>query len=451
MTDLATEKLPTWLASERRAARKIGRPVSRFLHIEASGGVVLLLATVIALIWANTSADTYADFWHSEITVDIAGFVLSEDLAHWVNDGLMVLFFFVVGLEIRREWEVGELVDRRAALLPALAAFGGMVVPAALFALVNMSSGQAIGWGVPMATDIAFALGVVALVGDRVPGPLKVFLLTLAIVDDIGAIVVIAIFYSESISFGWLGLAGGLLLLTYLFKRARIWYLPVYVALGVGAWVAMLESGVHATLAGVILGMITPTHALNPRLSRQQVEQPIANENLDDTTSAVQAARFIQESVPVGSRLQLALHPWTSFVIIPIFALANAGIELSGDQLGNAASSAVTIGIVLGLVVGKFVGISGAVLLANKAGMARLPAGSSLTQVYGVAAIAGIGFTVSLFIAGLAFDESAVLAEAKIGILAASLLAAGIGAAILRSAKPPVVPESQQQQEKQYE
>ena len=403
----------------------------RFLHVEASGGIVLLIATIAALVWANVAGDSYTNFWHSEINIDIAGFELHEDLLHWVNDGLMAVFFFIVGLEIKREWEVGELVDRRAALLPAVGAFGGMVIPAVIFAAINAGSGNAGGWGIPMATDIAFAIGIVALLGHRVPAGLKVFLLTLAIVDDIGAIIVIAIFYSGALSLRWLGLAALLIAVTYILKRIRVWYLPCYVILAGGIWLALFESGLHATLAGVILGIITPTHALNPNVTRHQVQAVINDPAVDDTTSAVEAARLINESVPVGSRLIRAIHPWTSFVIIPVFALANAGIQLNGNAIADAASSSVTLGVVLGLVVGKILGIGGAVAIAVRIGIARLPTGASMIQVVGVCAIAGIGFTVSLFISALAFDDPTIISEAKIGILLASAMAAALGVAIL--------------------
>lgn len=433
MTDTQPERtrLPTWLVSERPMARTVGRPMQRFLHVEASGGIVLLAATVAALVWANLAGSSYSDFWHAEVTLDVAGFRLHEDLLHWVNDGLMAVFFFVVGLEIKREWEIGELVDRRAALLPAVGALGGMAVPALLYVALNTGGGNANGWGVPMATDIAFALGIVALIGDRVPGGLKVFLLTLAIVDDIGAIVVIAVFYSSELAWDWLGLAGVMIATTYVLKRIRVWYLPVYVILAGGIWLAMFESGVHATLAGVIVGIITPTHALNPEVTREQVEATIEDPTVDEITSAVEAARLINESVPVGSRLIRAIHPWTSFVIIPVFALANAGIALDTDALSAAVTSPVTIGIAVGLVVGKTIGVAGAVYVAVRTGIAPLPAHATPSQVIGVCALAGIGFTVSLFIASLAFDDAATISEAKIGILAASVVAAVLGATIL--------------------
>ena len=262
----------------------------RFLHVEVSGGIVLLVATVAALVWANLPGDSYTDFWHSEVNLDVAGFELHEDLLGWVNDGLMAVFFFIVGLEIKREWEVGELVDRRAALLPAVGALGGMVVPALIFVAITAGGATPTGGASPWRPISPSPSASSALVGNRVPSPLKVFLLTLAIVDDIGAIVVIAVFYNESLDWGWLALAAGLIATTYFLKRIRVWYLPVYVILAGGTWLAMFESGVHATLAGVILGVITPTHALNAGMTREQIEATMTDPTLDRTTQAVEAA-----------------------------------------------------------------------------------------------------------------------------------------------------------------
>ena len=431
--------LPTWVEGDGTVARTIGRPVRRFLHVEASGGIVLLAATILALIWANLSPDSYNDFWHTEIGIEIGSFEVREDLLHWVNDGLMAVFFFVVGLEIKREWDTGQLLDRRAAVLPAMAALGGMVLPALVFLAITFAGGGegAIGWGIPMATDIAFALGIVALLGDRVPVALKVFLLTLAIVDDIGAIAVIAVFYSEALAWDWMGLAAVLIALAYVLRRNRVWYIPIYTGLAAVIWLAVLKSGVHATIAGVFLGIITPTRPLNPEISHEQIEDVLADESVDETTSALDAARMINESVPVGSRLIRSIHPWTSFVIVPIFALANAGIQLGGGALSDAATSSVTLGIAGGLIIGKIVGITGAVVLAVKLGIARLPAQSTMTHVVGVSALAGIGFTVSLFISGLAYDDPTTISNAKVGILAASVVAAVLGAAILVRAGGP--------------
>ncbi len=417
----------TWIEGDRPVARRIGRPVRDFLHVETAGGIVLLLATVAALVLANSSlGDDINDFWSTELLLlEIGDFHLEETLLHWVNDGLMAIFFFVVGLEIKRELVNGELKNPRKAALPAIAAVGGMIVPALIYFILNAGGVGADGWGIPMATDIAFAVGVMALLGDRVPGPLKVFLLTLAIVDDIGAILVIAVFYSEGISFGWLGFGVALLGLIVAMRVARIWYTPAYVAVGVVVWIAFLESGVHATIAGVVLGLLTPAKPLKSSSDVVELEP-------SSSWSTIRSTLFdARETVPVAERLQHSIHPWSAFVILPMFAFANAGIQLSGQSLKDAASSPVALGIVLGLVVGKPVGVVVAAWIAKRSNLGDLPEGVAWPHVLGAGTLAGIGFTVSLFVAGLAFDDGDVIAEAKIGILAASALAAGLGALLL--------------------
>ncbi len=426
--------LQTWITSDRPLARHIGRPVMNFLHIEAAGGIVLLVATVVALLWANFGGASYQDFWTSEIQFEFPRLVVAESLHDWVNDGLMAVFFFVVGLEIKREWVMGELMDTRAALMPGFAALGGMVVPALVYLAVTLGTDFSQGWGIPMATDIAFALGVLALLGNRIPSSLKVFLLTLAIVDDIGAIIVIALVYTTDLSFGWLAIAAILLVGIRLMRMARVWYTPAYVVMAFAVWLAVLESGVHATLAGVVLGIMTPMVALNPKFSRKQLDAAL-DEAGDDPSRIVDASKLIRESVPVGLRLERALHPITSFLIIPVFALANAGIVINSEVVSDAVSSRVTLGIVAGLVLGKIVGISGAVWIGRRLGLGELPAGSSFIQIVGVAAIAGIGFTVSLFITNLAFGADDIQSQAKIGVLVASFAAAVIGVLVLLSHK----------------
>jgi NhaA family Na+:H+ antiporter len=412
-------------------ARLVARPVQHFLEIETSGGVVLIVAAVAALVWANSPwQQSYTDVFHTVVGLEIGSFELREDLQHWVNDGLMAVFFFVVGLEIKREWVDGELQDRRAAALPAIAALGGMVVPAAIYAAVNLGGPGGRGWGVPMATDIAFALGVVAVLGRRVPPALKVFLLTLAIVDDIGAIVVIAVFYSSSVSFGWLALAAAVVLTVVVLRRGRVWYHPIYVALGVALWLCVFESGVHATIAGVVMGLLTPARPFLPRVESERIVDTLENRAELQSEDVRRVSFMIAESVPLTERIERALHPWTSFVVVPVFALANAGIELTGDTLSGGSS--VALGVVLGLVVGKTVGISLFSWVACRLGVASLPSGAGWPQLVGVAALAGIGFTVSLFVAGLAFAPGSPEEEqAKIGILVASVLAAAIGAVVL--------------------
>jgi NhaA family Na+:H+ antiporter len=364
------------------------------MELESAGGIVLLAATVAALVWANSP-------WR-------AGYAgLAGDLRPVVNDGLMTVFFFVVGLEIKRELVTGELRDPKAVGLPVVAALGGMVVPAAIYGALNAGGPGSAGWGIPMATDIAFALGVVALLGDRVPPSLRVFLLTLAIADDIGAIVVIAAFYSTGLSGPWLMVATGGLAAVAGLRRLRVWSLPVYLALGSAVWFATHESGVHATIAGVALGLLTPAR---PRRSGEE---------------------------PVTERLESALHPWTSFAAVPLFALANAGVAISAGALRDAVTSAVGGGIVLGLVVGKTAGVTAGAWAAVRLGLGRLPEGASWLQLVSVAAVAGIGFTVSLFIAGLAFDEPALRDSATLAILVASALAALLGAALTTGAGLP--------------
>ncbi|MGI8795997.1 MAG: Na+/H+ antiporter NhaA [Acidimicrobiia bacterium] len=371
-----------------------------FVSVEALGGLGLLGATIVALVWANVAGgNSYADVWHTELTLGLRGLSITEDLRHWVNDGLMTIFFFVVGLEIKRELIEGDLRDPKTAALPALAALGGMVVPAAFFLALNPSAPGSDGWGIPVATDIAFAVGVLSLLGSRVPKGLKLFLLTLAIVDDIGAILVIAVFYSDGLSGWWLGGAVATLLAFFLLQRIGIRHPLAYVLPAIVLWVCTLESGVHATIAGVMLGLLAPNQEWRGQ--------------------------------PVIGRLEHVLHPWTSFLVVPLFALANAGVALGADSIADAATSRVTLGVVLGLVVGKTLGIGAAVATAVRFGLGKLPDGVGGLHVVGAAAVAGIGFTVSLFIAELSFGGSARLTDAKVGILAASLISGIAGALVL--------------------
>ncbi len=436
-----------WSGSDRPIARTVARPMVRFLAQESASGVLLILATVAALVWRNSPVgDSYVDFWHTYINVEIGPIHFEEDFGHFVNDALMVLFFFVVGLEIKSELVVGDLRNPRDAALPAVAALGGMVVPALLYVVVNAGGAGVDGWGVPMATDIAFAVGVLALLGDRIPQRLKLFLLTLAIVDDIGAILVIAVFYTSDLRFDWLGVALVGLALVVVLQRARVWYTPVYVVLGIVIWFATLESGVHATIAGVALGLLAPATPLLGERRLEFVEDIMSGESADPV-EARNAKWQLRERVPVTSRMITLLAPWTSFVIVPVFALANAGILLSGDIIGDALGSAVTWGIVLGLVVGKPLGIFLFTFSAVRVGLATLPDGVTMRHVLGAGAVAGIGFTVALFISGLAFEGTELVDQAIIGVLLASALATIAGFAILggasdeRPAPSPTEPE----------
>jgi Na+:H+ antiporter, NhaA family len=422
--------------------RRLPRPVAHFLQTEAGGGIALLVATAVALLWANSPwLGGYESLWSTELRLGLGDVALVEDLRHWVNDALMAVFFFVVGLEIKRELVVGELRSPRTAAAPAVAAVGGMVVPAALYLVVNAGREGADGWGIPMATDIAFALGLVALLGSRVPSSLKLFLLTLAIVDDIGAILVIAVFYSDGIDPGALAVAGALVVGIGLLRRLDVDWPFAYVAAGVALWVATYQSGVHATIAGVVLGLLTPARPLAPDLLTEEWASDLADDPSPEDVATLR--RVARSSISPAERLQHDLHPVTSFVIVPVFALANAGVVIESGAFDAPGAGAVALGIGAGLVVGKVVGVAGATWLAVRTGLARLPPGVTGRQLLGVAGVAGIGFTVSLFIAGLAFPQTPALeAPAKIGILVASALAAAVGSAVLatsrRQASPPI-------------
>jgi NhaA family Na+:H+ antiporter len=414
-------------------ARALPQAVREFLRTETSGGVLLVLAAVTALVWANSPWHAgYEELWRTRVTLQVGSVGIDDDLRHLVNNGLMALFFLVVGLEIKRELVVGELRSWRAAALPTLAAAGGMVVPALLYTALNVGGPGSAGWGIPMATDIAFAVGVLALLGPRVPGGLKLFLLTLAVVDDIGSIVVIAVAYSDAPDAAALGIAGASVAVALVCLRLRIWSPLVYVPLGVACWLALYESGVHATLAGVIFGLLTPAEPLAPAevardWARDLSDEPTAEEMRSLTTVA-------QETVSVAERVQHQLHPLTSFAVVPVFALANAGVRITGDALAADGASRVVAGVVVGLVAGKLVGITGATALAVRLGLARLPEGVSRGQIAGVGALAGVGFTVSLFIADVAFDTPALDDAAKLAVLVASVVASLVGASVLAAA-----------------
>ncbi len=436
----------TWLHSERFIPRRFIRPALRFTRVEAASGIVLLVAAVIAIIWANSPfGDTYEELWGTVVEIEVGSFHLEETLRDLVNDGLMAIFFLVVGLEIKRELVVGELRDPRAAALPAVAALGGMIVPALLFlALVAGEGGEATrGWGIPMATDIAFSMGVVALLGSRVPVGAKLFLLALAIVDDIGAIAVIAIFYTEDLSLSWLAAAIIMLIIIGAAQKGGIRAAAFYWPMGILTWFFLLESGVHATLAGVALGLMTPARPMysDEEYHRKatyvldtytpQPESPHGHDRVDH--EARQLALIGTESISPLNRLEHLLHPWSSFVVVPLFALANAGVRFAGVDLVDALTSPVALGVAVGLLVGKIIGISAFTAMAVRLGLGRLPRHTTWSHIFGLAALAGIGFTVSLFITGLAFRDPVLTDLAKIGIFAGSGSAGLIGYLILRT------------------
>ena len=415
-------------------------PLQAFLHTESASGVILLVAALIALVWANSSAHgSYEALWSTEIGISVGGFDLTEDLRHWVNDLLMAFFFFVVGLEIKRELVLGDLRDPRAAALPLICALGGMVVPALLYLAFNAGGPGSSGWGVPMATDIAFAVGALSLVGTRAPAALKIFLLTLAVADDLGAIVVIAVFYASGLSVPWLLTAVATAGLVFALQRFGVRTYGAYVVAAVVLWLAVFESGVHATIAGVVLGFLTPSRPLHPpeavsglaegHLERLQELPADGAADEDEQATLLEVARLAREGVSPLARLQGLLHPWTSFVVLPLFALANAGVRLVGDDLGAVLRDPITLGVIAGLVVGKPLGIVAAAFLTVSLGLGRLPRACGWLEMVGVGLLAGVGFTVAIFVAGLAFTDPAANTAAKVGILIASALA-GIGGAV---------------------
>lgn len=423
-------------------------PFQEFFHQEASSGILLIVATIIALVWANSPwAESYILLWESKLTISIGSLGISKDLLHWINDGLMAVFFFVVGLEIKREVLVGELSSPRQAILPIVAAIGGMAVPAGFYLLFNSSGPAQAGWGIPMATDIAFALGVLSLLGKRVPLSLKIFLTAVAIVDDLGAVLVIALFYTSKIVWFSLFIAALFLVLLIVTNRLGVRNLLVYALLGIGMWVAFLQSGVHATIAGVLLAMTIPvrtrinteeffTHASyfleDFRKHGKTGENVLTNKSQRAAIMAIEVAAE-QAQTPL-QRFEHILHPWVSYFIMPIFALANAGVQVKSDLL-SVFVQPVTLGIMAGLVLGKQIGVFLAGFLAVKLKWADLPSGMTWRRLYGLSWLAGIGFTMSLFIASLAFGDSEFLSSAKTGILIASLVSGMAGAVILSRIK----------------
>ena len=412
-----------------------------FIQTEAAAGFILVAAAVAALIWANSPWDgAYRDLWQAKVSLETGLFTVREELGHLVNDGLMAIFFFVIGLEIKRELLFGQLASRRRAALPVAAAVGGMAVPALIYAAWNVGGDGARGWGIPMATDIAFALGVLALLGRRAPFALKVFVLALAVVDDLGAIAVIAVFYTDELSLKAVLTAGGILAVILAARQAGIRHVEVYVILGALFWLAVLKSGVHATVAGVILAFLTPARADADVASfeneaaglLQRLRETQASEEEDEQTVLHQFEATLRRSESPLERLERQLHPWAVFVIVPIFALANAGLDLGGGAIPDAAGSTVTAGVVFGLLLGKPLGILLFSWLAVRSGLAVLPEGVAWRHLAGAGMVAGIGFTVSLFITSLAFDSAALQEQAKIGVFAASLVAGLAGYALLR-------------------
>lgn len=413
-----------------RPIQRLQRPFAAFLHVESASGVFLLICTAIALVAANSPyAETYQHFWHQEVRVAIGAFELSYPLSHWINDGLMVIFFFVIGLEIKRELIVGELSDPKKVVLPVAAALGGVIVPVVIYLSFQYGQPGQPGWAVPMATDIAFVVGCLALLGNRIPYGLKILMLSLAIVDDLMAVLVIAIFYTSSISGAWLGGAFAGLIVVVAMSQLGVRSVGVYVVVGVWVWLCTLKSGVHPTIAGVLLGLLTPA---NPWLGGSKfmgflrhTDETLRHDDttLDKARAAVADLSFAsREAVSPLFRLETGLHPWVGFVIMPVFALANAGVPIQLDLIGEP----VAIAVAAGLFFGKAIGIFGASWLTVKLGWAVRPAGVTWPVLGAAAILGGIGFTMALFIASLGLSGD-LLVAAKVGIIIGSFASACVG------------------------
>ncbi len=428
-----------------RPVEAVIRPFQEFAHKESSGGLLLIAAAIVALVWANSPwGDSYSALWETKLSIGLGNFSIEKDLTHWINDGLMAIFFLVVGLEIKRELLVGDLSSPRRAALPIAAAMGGAVLPALVYVFINSGTAGVSGWGIPMATDIAFALGVLALLGNRVPLGLKVFLTALAIVDDILAVLVIALFYTSDVSWGALAVGGAFLAALVVINWAGVGKTLPYALLGIGLWLCFLQSGVHATIAGVLLAMTVPASSYIDtgeflRRSRGILDRfEKAGEHADNVLinderqGALHALNRANEDVePPLQELEHALHPWVVFAIVPLFALANAGVAV-GEDFAATLLNPVSLGIVAGLLLGKQLGITLFAWLAVKSGVSQMPRGVTWPHIYGAAWLAGIGFTMSLFISDLAFAASPLLDVAKVGILIASLIAGITGWSIIR-------------------
>ena len=438
-------------AVRRARIVRLVRPVREFMQIEASSGIVIVIAVIAAMVAANTPlSDDYLELIHHEIALELGFFDLHASVVEWVNDGLMVIFFFVVGMEIKREVVVGELSGGSKVVVPIAAAAGGMIVPVIIFFLLVDDPIARDGWAIPMATDIAIAVGVVTLVGSRVPSGLKVMLLAVAVVDDIGAIAVIAIFYTDEVSLSAMALVAALIALMFAMNFYGIRRVTLYFAVGILAWMAMHETGVHTTILGVILGVMTP---MNPWYRSGAV--PDLVQSLLDRTRAAESAPseerardervgamltlsdISQEAIGPLDRIEHQLLPWSAFVVVPIFAFVNAGVDLRGGALDEALTSNLTYGIGLGLLIGKPVGFAIGTWIAVRLG-AEAAQGVTWVGVVAMGIIAGIGFTVALFVTELSFEQEELLTDAKVGIFFASVAAAALGLLILRMIPAPV-------------
>lgn len=424
-----------------KAFKKVSTPFEHFLHAQTTTGIVLMFMTILALILANTPlTGDYYHFFHTKVDLSVGTWELSHTIHHWINDGLMAIFFFIIGLEIKREVLVGELSNIRVALLPILAAIGGMVFPALIYLSITSGTPGSVGWGIPMATDIAFAISALVLLGKRVPPALVTFLVALAIVDDLGAVMVIALFYTEQIHMLPLSLAGASFIILVMFNRFGIHMILPYFIVGLLMWFFMLESGVHATIAGVIAALAIPSKPKRAPGSFRADAKVLLDEydsyamDEEDGMNERQKAILLklQDNIDdIGTpaaRLEKDLHLPVALIVIPLFALANAGITIDFSSIGTTIMTPVSVGIIAGLILGKVLGIFGVAWLAIKLKVATLPQGSTMSQIFGVAFLGGIGFTMSIFVADLAFMGSPdLIFQSKVGILAASLFAGLFG------------------------
>ncbi|MEW5798214.1 MAG: Na+/H+ antiporter NhaA [Bacteroidota bacterium] len=423
---------------KKKIATMLSETFKDFFQSSTAGGIVLVICTAVALVWANSPwSESYNSVWNTYISIGVGNAALSNTALHWINDGLMVIFFFFVGLEIKREVLVGELSSPKKALLPILAAIGGMVGPALIYLLFTSHDPElSRGWGIPMATDIAFALGILALLGDKIPAGLKVFLAALAIADDMGAIIVIALFYTNELSLLMLASSAGFLVLLVLANRFNVRSTAVYVLLGIGLWFCFLKSGVHATISGVLLALTIPVRS---KIDKEQfldeaasaIDELNENKRLKNENELIHHIAALSEEVQSPlHRFEHALYPYVAFLIMPVFAIANAGVKIEGSIV-TALMSPVGLGVTLGLIIGKQVGILSFVWLSVKTKLAALPQNVSWLMIYGTTWLCAIGFTMALFIANLAFTQNEPLIISKVAILFASFIAAVVGLFLL--------------------
>jgi NhaA family Na+:H+ antiporter len=423
------------------------KPVSKFIHQEFTGGIVLFVSVIIAIVWANSPAkESYLHLWETNLTVGFNNMTFDKPLHIWINDGLMALFFFVIGLELKREFIAGELSSMKKASLPMIAALGGMIVPALIYVFINSGLPSSGGWGIPMATDIAFSLALLSLAGNRIPASVKVFLSALAVADDLGAVLVIAFFYTANIAFFPLVIAGSVLMLLVAGNLLGIRHPIFYLILGIIVWAGFLMSGVHATIAGVLVAFTIPArpkidedeflrdarcYADEFEVARRQDGSLISQEQLLALEKIKQLS--VDAETPL-QKIENSLHPWVAFIIMPLFALANSGMVIGSDFFSSLINP-VSLGILFGLFFGKFIGVFSFTWLMVKMKLASLPGNAKWMHICGVAILAGIGFTMSLFITGLAFTDEVFITQAKYGILVASFIAGTVGLVVLRRIK----------------